>query len=405
MAVKTNTTIKSKKGKEYKYARITRTIGHKLDGSPIKKQFVGRSKSEAEAKADSYINSVKNGMPLNFESITLGYMLDDWLYNIKRTSKEIRSSSFDRYDCTYRNHLKDTELSGLPLHSITSLPIQRFYNNKYDSGTSENQIKEINKLLKVFFNWCVEHDYIKKNPVSSKMIELPGKTEELDDDEQEEISIFTDEEIEKIKNAALKQNSTYDIGNIVLLALFTGLREGEILALDDQNLDLTNAKVRVRKTLKKVKIYDTKDKYHWENKLQKPKTKTSIRTVDIPQILIPILKDYRQKVILRYKANNIPFKNDSLLFTTSKCLPIDCRNLSRAWERFLKRAGVAYRKFHTLRHNYASILFKNGANILEVKELLGHSDSKVTEKIYIHVCPQSKKKIINDIFTTFLQLS
>ena len=400
MAVKTNF-----ESNGYKYYRLTKTIGHKLDGSPVKKQFVGKSKSEAEEKAEKYINNIKNGMPIDFETITLGAMLDDWLYNVKRVSKDIRSSSFDRYECTYRNHLKDAEISCLPLHSITSLPIQRFYNEKYEKGVSENQIKEINKLLKVFFNWCLEHNYIKKNPVATKMIELPGKAEDLDSEDKEEIAIFTDEEVKKITQTALNSSLTYEIGIIVLLALATGLREGEILGLSKQYLDLENANVKVRKTLKKVKVYETKDKWHWENKLQKPKTNTSIRTVDIPQNIIPILKDYILKVQLRYKSNDINFTKDSLIFTTSGCLPIECRNLARAWERFLKRAGVNYKKFHALRHTYASILFKNGANILEVKELLGHADSRVTEKIYIHVCPQSKKEMVNEVFTTFLQLS
>lgn len=401
MAIKTNTTIKSKKGKEYKYARITRTIGHNLDGTPIKKQFTGKTKTEAEQKADEYINNINDGLPINFQSITLGRMLNDWLYNIKRNSKDLRASSFDRYECTYRNHLKDSTIAGLALYTISSLPIQRFYNEKYKDGISENQIKEINKLLKCFFNWCVEHDYIKKNPCSSKMIELPGKSEELSEDDEEDIQIFTDEEIKKI-NAAIKEELlTYDINIIVLLALSTGLREGELLGMTDQFLDLDNCVAKVRKTLKKVKIYESATKYHWELKLQKPKTKTSIRNVGIPQTVILILKEYKLRVRNKYAKNGLKFTKDSLIFTTDSCLPIDSGNLSRAWKRFLKRAGVNYRKFHALRHTYASILIKHGANILEVKELLGHSDSKITEKIYIHVCPDSKREAVSRIESIF----
>lgn len=396
MAVKTNFETNG-----YKYYKTTKTIGHNLDGTAIKKTFYGKSKTEAEEKAENYLTNIKSGMPFNFDKITLGQMLDDWLYNIKRVSKDLRASSFERYESTYKKHIKDTELTGLRLCDITTLPIQRFYNQKYNNGTTENQIKEINKVLKNFFSWCVEQEYIKRNPCSAKSIELPGKSEELGVDDENEIYLFKDDEVEKIVLQSNKNNDNISI--IVLLALGTGLRQGEILALPKKNLNLTNKTIKVEQTLKKVKIYESQEKYYYENKLQKPKTKTSIRTVNIPDNLISMLKNYIIKVEKKYNENNLSFSDDSLIFVTKTCSYIDAVDLRRSWRRFLERACVNYQKFHALRHTYASMLFKNGATILEVKELLGHSDSKITEKIYIHLYPESKESIVNklnDVFKT-----
>lgn len=377
------------------YFRKTKTIGHNLDGTPIKKEFYGDGEKDVNKQIEEYMNLIKNGVPINFEQITVGQMLEDWLYNIKRLSKDIRSSSFDRYETTYRNHLKDTEITGLQLISINSLLIQRFYNKKYESGTSENQIKEINKVLKNFFNWCVEQEYIRKNPCSSRLIELPGKAEELDCDIENKIYFFNENEIKKIVSQANQLNDTTSL--IVLLALGTGLRQGEILGISKKNLDLDNKTIKVEQNLRKIKIYDSKTEYHYETKLQKPKTRTSIRLVNIPNNLVPILKNYIQETSDKYIKNNLSFSNESLIFVTKNCSPIDATDLRRSWKRFLKRINVPYQKFHALRHTYASVLFKNGASILEVKELLGHSDSKITEKIYIHLYPQSKKNIVNKL--------
>jgi len=371
-------------------------VGYKLDGTPIKKTFYGKTKSEAEAKADEQVNLIKNGAPLDYYSITVGMKLDYWLYDLKRM--EIRASSFDRYECTYRNHIKDSEMCTLQLHSITSVPIQKYYNQLFENGVSENNIKEIHKVLKMFFNWCFDEGLIKKNPVIGKQIKLPKNPEKLDDEENEEVQIFTDEQIKLITKTAIEIDKLkYDIDFIVLLALGTGLREGEILGLENQYLDLDNAKVYVRKTLKKVKVYETKEKWTWERRLQKPKSKSSVRNVDMPLSLINYMSIHKDKIKAKYDELGRKFKEDSLLFITSTCESMDARNMIRAYERFLERAGLQYVKFHALRHTYASILFKNGASILEVSKLLGHSDTKMAEKIYVHIYPESRKETVSKI--------
>lgn len=102
----------------------------------------------------------------------------------------------------------------------------------------------------------------------------------------------------------------------------------------------------------------------------------------------------------KWKKNGLEFNDDSLIFTTKTCKPIDQKNFNRFWRRFLKRIGVDYKNPHSMRDFYATTLVRRGAKIHDVKDLLGHSSIKITEKYYIFVFPEDKSdtaNLINDL--------
>jgi integrase len=93
---------------------------------------------------------------------------------------------------------------------------------------------------------------------------------------------------------------------------------------------------------------------------------------------------------------------EGYVFTTETGLFIDPRNLLRAYQRALKSAGILYRKFHNLRHTYATKLFEADVPLKTVQELLGHSDITMTANIYTHVMPEKKVDAVeklNNLFT------
>ena len=390
MAVKTNY---EKNG--YKYYRLTKTIGHALDGTAVKKEFFGKNKSEAEEKATQYINMIKKGLPFDYEKITIGQLMHNWLFNVLHVSKNFKSSSFERYESIYRNYVKDSDISILQVYNIKSEVIQAYYNKLYENNKTSSQIANLNKLLRKFFNYCIDCDYITKNPCLNRYISIPGNADEYENGEDEgEICVFEESEL-KVILSNLDYKKTLHVA--ILLASFTGLRMGEILGLKAKYLDLDNKVLKVKYNLSKTKVFDNSEKSHWELRLQKPKTKSSIRTVNIPNNLIEILRKYKEIQKEKYISNNLKFNEESLLFTTQACEKIDKGNFRRAWQRYLKKISINYKNFHTLRHTFASMLFKKGATVLEVKELLGHSDSKTTEKIYIYVFPKSKEDSVNKL--------
>ena len=147
MAKKTNCT---KNGK--KYYRVVRVIGHKSDGSPIKKEFYAEGKAEAEEKANKYINKLKDGLEIGFEKLTLVDGMSNWIYNVKKYDN-IKPSTFESYEGTFRNYVKNSDIAYLLIFEIKSIHLQTHYNKMSKNGFSSSKIKKLNKLLYQFFEY------------------------------------------------------------------------------------------------------------------------------------------------------------------------------------------------------------------------------------------------------------
>ena len=154
MARKTNIEVNGKN-----YYRVTKTIGHRADGTAIRKSFYGSGVNEANAKADAYMNDIKNGLVNNFENVTLNDMMRTWLFDVLHNSSKIKPSTFQRYEEVYRNYIKSSDIAGLKLINITSLRLQQFY-NELSKTYSYTRIEHLNSVLRTFFNWCIKSDYI-----------------------------------------------------------------------------------------------------------------------------------------------------------------------------------------------------------------------------------------------------
>lgn len=218
-----------------------------------------------------------------------------------------------------------------------------------------------------------------------------GEEDEADE-EGDDIQAFTDKEMEIIRNnLRYKENGINTFETAIQLDFVTGLRLGELLGLKKKFLVKYLAKVR--NSLQNVKVYDSPTEWHRELKLIKPKSQDSIREVNFPIPFWNNLELYFKEQEEKWKSNGLVFDDDSLVFTTDTCKPIDRKNFYRAWERFLKRIEVNYKKPHSIRDTYATTLIRRGASIHDVKAMLGHSSIKITEKYYIFVFPEDKSAI------------
>lgn len=377
MAVKTNV---NKNGNQY--YRITRTIGHKADGKPIKKEFYGTSKSDAEEKANSYMSKLKNGLVNNFEYAIVSDLMHTWLFDFLHNSSKIKPSTFQRYEGIYRNYIKDSKIAGIKMHLITPIHIQTFYNDLSKQGCSYCKINTLNTILKVFFNWCIDNGYILKNPCLK--VNIKGNKSDVIKNEFKTVEILTEDEIKTIKEYIT--GSKYEL--LILLDIATGLRQGELLALDWENIDLEKKELKVEKSVKEVYVYDDENTKHIETIFQTPKTLTSFRTVAIPETLIEKLKEIKNK--------------QGLLFYDEENKPLKAKNVSYQWDKILKKCNIPHKKFHSIRHTYASMLLKNGVDIETVAELMGHSAISITQ-IYLHSSTSQKQKAVNkldDLFKT-----
>lgn len=371
MAKKTNSKINGKD-----YYRIRKVIGHTASGEKVLKNFYGESKKEAEEKADKYINDIKNGLIVDFENYTVSELMHSWLFDFLHNSSKIKPSTFQRYESIYRNYIKDSMIAGNKLVKTKSLQLQKFYNELSKKGYSYSQINTLNTVLKVFFNWCIDNDYILKNPCTK--ISIKGNKNDIINNQRKDVEILTEKEIKTIKEHV--KGSDFEL--IFLLDLATGLRQGELLALDWEHINLKEKTLKIEKSVKEVYVYDNENTKHIETIFQTPKTLNSFRTVPIPNALIDILKSKHKK--------------SGLLFSDKDNEPLKGKNVSTQWAKILKECKIPHKKFHSIRHTYASMLLKKGVDIESVAELMGHSAISITQ-IYLHSSSKSKNKSVNKL--------
>ena len=371
MAKKTNSKIN---GKEY--YRIRKVVGHTASGEKILKNFYGESKKEAEQKANEYLNNIENGLIIDFENFTLAELMHTWLFDFLHNSSKIKPSTFQRYESLYRNYIKESEIAGNKLINIKTIHLQKFYNNLSQNGYSYSQINTLNTVLKVFFNWCIDNDYILKNPCTK--VNIKGNKNEIIKNERKEVEILSETEINIIKEY-LKGT---DFELLFLLDLATGLRQGELLALDWEHINLEDNTLKVERSVKEVYVYDNENTKHIETIFQTPKTLNSFRTVPIPSTMINILSKIKNK--------------KGLLFSDANGNPLKGKNISAKWTKILKECNIPHKKFHSIRHTYASMLLSKGVDIETVAELMGHSAISITQ-IYLHSSYTSKNKSVNKL--------
>jgi integrase len=386
MAVKINY---SKNGNDY--FRVTTSVGRDSNGKLIRKEFYGKSKKEAEAKKDDYLNGLKNGLSIDYKTIVLGKLMHSWLFEILRVSSHIKPSTFQRYEGIFRNYIENSNLYGIKLNDIKSIQIQRYYNELYESGKTYSQIYNLNKLLKSLLNYAVEEGYILKNPCSNKRIVIPGQSKikstiNNEYDEDNEVVIYSNDEIKLLK-ADLENHR---LKAAILLDLGTGLRLGELLALQWSDIDSDYSELKVQRTIKEVTVIAADRSKQYKTLIQPPKTKKSIRTVPIPSSLVDVLKEHRQRQEKEKSDAGTSYIESDFVFTTELGKNIDSNNFRRSYKRILTKAGIEYKKFHALRHTYATKLFEREVPLKTVSELLGHSDISITANIYTHVMPEVK---------------
>ncbi len=373
MAVKTNV----EKGK-YKYYRVTATVGTTPEGKPIKKEFYGKNQKEAIAKKDAYLAELNKGLTIDYDKMTLGDLMKTWLFDYVKV--HTAHNTLARYALVYNNYVKPTELNSKRLCDIKFLYLQQYYNKLFSEGIASSKIFNLNKILRNFFNFCITNQYMLTNPTFRIVIPKEKTTENKKDN----IDIFTDEEIE-----AITENSRDYMYYLFKLALATGLREGELLGLELGCININTAEITVKQALKTVHIYEDENTSKREIQLGSTKNNKT-RTVPIPKGLIKDLKKHINKQKGLFLSFGLQYTDTDFLFTTKGCLPINARNMQRAWRRTLTRANVRYRKFHNVRHTYASKLLEKGVDIKTISTLLGHSNISITADIYVHVVPEIK---------------
>ncbi|ERI92268.1 hypothetical protein HMPREF1982_02525 [Clostridiales bacterium oral taxon 876 str. F0540] len=187
----------------------------------------------------------------------------------------------------------------------------------YEDAKTNSQVKNLNKLLKSFFNYAVDERYISKTPCGGKKIAIPGEGEVNLDENEDDIVVFTSEEIQHISND-LEDNQ---IQALILLKLGTSIRQRELLALKWSDLSEWYKDLKVQRNIKQVKIIAADETSEYKTVIQTHKTKGSFRTVPIQSTLVPILEKHRT-IEKQEKAKAGPsYIDNDFVFTTNYSSP------------------------------------------------------------------------------------
>lgn len=281
---------------------------------------------------------------------------------LEEKSLEVRSSTKWNYKCTIENKLKPV-FGNYEIQKITRPMIQSYILDISERLKMESVIN-ITKVLSQSFKFAVQEKIIAENPYTQ--IKIPK------DHDVKEIKIFTKEEIDAILNV---QGCNPQYKDIISIAYRTGMRMGEILALKWEDINFSQGFLMVRRTVS----YCEKGR----KEICPPKTKSSIRRIDLDNTSIEILlsaKKYGEFVFS---------KKDGTIF--SRCC------ISQGFKRICKAANVPYKSFHALRHTHASVLLASNVHPKIVQERLGHSEISTTIDTYSHLIP-GMQKIAVDIF-------
>jgi integrase len=364
------------------YYRVTATVGKNPDGSPIRKQFYGESKKAAEQKRDDYKAGLKRGLNVDYEKATFGVAFKHWFENIHRYAISI--SSYNRYEGLYRMYVVGCELASMRLIDIKCVNVEAMYNALRET-TTPNNIRNINKLLKIFFNRCIEDGALVKSPLPS--------SDKLPKTRQEALTntALTDSDIVKLINAC---NS--DIKHFpYLFACFTGLRAGELLALNYKDLDFKDGMITVNKSVKYLTVDGV-----YKPILSDPKTKESNRRV-------PILPEIQNLLLghidhIKQTHNVISISGNFLLFPSDSGTYRDSGNFLKTFKRLCEKLNITKGcTVHSLRHTFCTILARQGVSLLDASRLMGHSSVNTTANIYSHVSDDDKKNAVQKLAAYF----
>jgi len=363
------------------------TIGRNIDGTQKKKYIYDRNREKLRAKLLALQNDIViNDGYVRDDIITLDQWASRYLKDfIKHT---VRVTTYDTYDTICRNHLFNENISKMRLKEIKAYHLQAYMNTKCDM--SKSYIKKIYLLLNIFFDSAVKNDLIAKNPMLG--INLPRSNKEV-----KEIEVLTVDQ-QKVYIKAIEKTS---YRALLITAIFTGMRIGEILALTWDKIDFTNSEIKVSSSIKETRIHENGIS-EWKTIIQSPKTKSGKRTVPISKILAKILQEHKNKQSeLAMSMGRDAFNKDKYVFCSEIGTPLNARNVQRAHYQACIRAKIPSVGFHSLRHTFATRMIESGVDIKTVQGWIGHATIQMTYNIYVHVQEESKKaaaQVQDDLF-------
>lgn len=295
--------------------------------------------------------------------LTYQELLSKWLLD---KQKEIKSSSCMNYESAIRNTIIPY-LGHMKINNINYEVIHRYYKEQVSSFSLNYQ-----KLI-----FCIIKNSLKRYESPYWAVKKFMRENILRTQLTHSMNSFSEKELNQIIEICTSESNKYHFS--ILVAIYTGMRIGEICALKFSDFDMNKNVIRVYKTLYRIKD-DTMTKL----KISTTKTRYSER-------IIPMNKSLKKELM------KIPYHEDNYIASHSST-PIDPRVLRRYFKHLLIKHHLKPIRFHDLRHSFANLCVKKGIDYKSISELLGHANISTTLNIYVHSNISLKHRAINKLF-------
>ena len=333
-----------------KYRQLTRSIR-------------GR-KRDAEALLRQLLLEQELGIDQSPEKLSVGDFLTKWLASMRPS---LAPKTYNRYADIVRVHLQPT-LGAIPIGKLRPLRIEQAYAAIRDTGISGYTQLFVHRLLRQALKKAILWRYITTNPTDAVTAPRPAKRE---------VPVLKIEQVNRLLEVA--DSTPY--GELINLALMSGLRRGELFGLKWEDVSLGAATLSVRRTCQWLP--DGVGFYFKE-----PKTRKA-RVVDLSSRTVERLRGHRLAQVEQRLAAGPAYDVDGLdlVFADGLGRPIHQTNLRTAWLGIIKTAALPGLRFHDVRHQHASLLLLQGTPMKVVQERLGHANLATTADMYSHVAP------------------
>lgn len=289
----------------------------------------------------------------NSTNLTVSLLISEWLDSIKN---QVKPNTYQKYESVCKNHIVN-EIGSVLVKLISNYTIINFTNHLKEKNLSAKSINDILIVLGLAFKYA-EEEYEITTPRIRYLKEEKKDIRVLSVNEQLQLTTYLNNNVD-----------VYKFG--ILLALYTGIRVGELCALKWE--DITSDYIKISKTMTRIKSDNGKT----EIKIGSPKSDSSKRLIPTPQCLLPLIN--------QYKDNRYVLSTDKLDYTEPRLMQIK-------FEKMIAECGLEKTNFHALRHTFATRCIEAGVDVKTLSEILGHSDVKTTLNRYVHSSFELKQK-------------
>ena len=362
--------------------RLTVSEGFDLNGKPmIHRKTVHGTKKDAEVELAKFVTEVQNGLVIDGKSLKFSEFTEIWKRDYG--SKELAPSTYKRY-CRmletrllpyfghfYINKIKPTDIMKFYdlLEKDTQLVRKKGNNgSKIKKPLSGKTILEHHRLLRAMLHKAVYWQLIVANPAERVQPPKARKPKRRSyDDEQTKILL---ENLELLPS----EDTKYKVA--IILTVFTGVRLGELMGLEWQDVDFKNGIISINRSSQYLADMGVFTKV--------PKTESSIREIAIPEFIISLLEEYKLWYEEQKSIYGELWMNSDRLFVQADGKPMHPSTISKWFVKYVGQIGLPVINFHGLRHTNASLLVAQNIDIAVISARLGHAQISTTLDFYVH---------------------